>query len=212
VVAAGSAAGALLVAGLIVSFDIPGVETMTAPLASPGARPARSAIPVVLQREARPIGRGWRFEPGAPAHVTGRCGPALGGRFPIHLELFAANRVILIPAGIGVGRPWQTDEGRIASGRCYGRFVTTDPTGVVWVAPGRGATLRDLFAAWGRRLTSRRLLSFPGRVRVYANGRSVAIAPGRLTLRRDEEIVLEVGPKVPPHRSYAFPPALGPGE
>ena len=203
---AGGIAGALLIAGLVATFDTPGVETLTPVLRLPASGPSAPAIPARLLREARPIGTGPRFRPAAPARVTGRCAPALGDRFGVHLELFAANRVILVPAGLGVGRPWRLDEGRIAAGRCYGRFVTTDPTGVVRVGGNGGATLGDLFAAWGRPLTRRRLLSFRGPVRVYVDGRRRDIAPSRLVLGGDDEIVLEVGPYVPPHATYAFAP------
>jgi hypothetical protein len=126
-----------------------------------------------------PIGVGPRYHPPA---VHARCARAPAAR--MHLELFAHGRVVLIPAGIG----------------CW----TADPTGVVRFRPR--ATLGDFFRAWRRRLAPRRLLSFAGRVRVYRNGVRVWIDPGRLPLRDGDEVVLEVGPFVPPHRSYRFPP------
>ena len=50
-------------------------------------------------REARPIGHGARFHPPASGPVIGRCRPALGSRVGAHVELFAANRVVLVAAG-----------------------------------------------------------------------------------------------------------------
>jgi hypothetical protein len=103
----------------------------------------------------------------------------------MHLELFANGRVIIIPAHIG----------------CW----TRDPTGVVHFR--RPGTLGEFFRAWRQRLSPTRLLSFAGVVRVYRNGGRVAGDPGAVPLRDGDEVVLEVGPYIPPHRSYLFPRA-----
>jgi hypothetical protein len=44
------------------------------------------------------------------------------------------------------------------------------------------------------------------RVEVFVDGRRWHGRPGRVPLRRHAEIVVEVGPHVPPHSSYTFPP------
>jgi hypothetical protein len=49
-----------------------------------------------------------------------------------------------------------------------------------------------------------RLVSFHGRVRLYRNGARVPGDPWRLVLRDRDELVLEVGAYVPPHRRYRF--------
>ena len=124
-----------------------------------------------------PIGVGPRYHPPA---VHARCLQAPTQR--MHLELFANNRVILIPAGIG----------------CW----TRDPTGVVhFRAP---STLGTFFRAWRRRLSATRLLSFGGAVRTYRNGRRLLGDPRAVPLRDGDELILEVGPYIPPHRSYLF--------
>jgi hypothetical protein len=114
------------------------------------------------------------------------------------------------PAGIGTRPPRPELSGRILAARCYGTLVTLDPTGVVLVAAHRRSTVGALFRAWGQPVTSRRILSFlapPGqRVRVYVDGRRVDAAPASVPLISHSEIVLEVGPYVPPHRAYRFPP------
>ncbi|MGA9857931.1 MAG: hypothetical protein WBQ18_08705 [Solirubrobacteraceae bacterium] len=169
-------------------------------------------IPSRLAAEARPIGRSARFHPPAGGTIIGRCAPRLGARAGVHVEVFAANRVVLLPAGISARRPLTYSSGRIVKARCYGALVTVDPTGTVLVRPGRRLSLGDLFRAWGQRLSRRRLVSFtasPGaRVAVYVNGRRWAGLPGRVPLKRHNEIVLEVGPHVPPHKSYTFPPGI----
>lgn len=203
---------AAIVAGIAVALVPGGCGSGRTDRAAGGTGPAGGALLAALVRERRPIGRGPRFQPPATGPVTGRCRRALGPRFGVHVEVFAADRVVLVPAGIGTRAPRRGSAGRIAAARCYGALVTLEPTGVVLVRPGRGLRLADLFRAWGRVLSRRRLLSFGtasgGGVAVYVGGRRRIGAPGRVLLTRDAEIVLEVGPLVPPHSSYAFPPGL----
>jgi hypothetical protein len=180
-------------------------HTTTAQLIVPGP-----GIPPALIREARPIGQGARFHPPALGPVTGRCRAALGLRYGVHVELFAADRVVLVARGIGVRPPLGFSEGRISRSRCYGDLATLEPTGVVLLRPGATLRLARLFAAWGQPLSRRRLASFraaPGaQVAVFVNGRRWRGAPRDVPLLAHDEIVLEVGPYVPPHSSYSFPP------
>jgi hypothetical protein len=175
-----------------------------------GTRPARQAIPSALLREARPIGVGPRFHPPVSGQVSGSCQPAVGPRDGVHVEVFAANRVLLLPAGIGTMPPRASLDGRITAARCYGGLVTLDPTGVVLVRPGAKLTLGTLFSSWGEPLSRTRLASFTAAARttvtVFVDGKPWQGAPAAVPLTRHAEIVLEVGPHVPPHSSYAFPP------
>ena len=167
-------------------------------------------IPRSLLSEARPIGTGPRFTLSASGPVIGRCEPSLGPRFGVHVEAFAANRVLLLPAGIGARSPWQELNGAIVSARCYGALVTLDPTGLVLVRAGQRLTLASLFRSWGEPLSRTRLTSFTAQqgaqVAVFVNGRRWRAGPAAVPLTPHAEIVLEVGPQVPPHSSYAFPP------
>jgi hypothetical protein len=167
-------------------------------------------VPAQLLAQARPIGHGARFHPLATGPVLGSCRSALGARVGAHVELFAANRVVLIARGIGTRPPVSYSAGRIAKARCYGDLVTLEPTGVVLVRRGARLTLADLFRSWGQPLSDHRLASFPAgpgkRVRVFIDGRPHTGAPGAVPLSAHSEIVLEVGPRVPPHASYTFPP------
>jgi hypothetical protein len=173
-----------------------------------GAAPVHGPAPV-----ATPIGRGPAFEPGTGARadrgapVAGLYCAAAAGRWQdAHVEVFARGRVLLLPPGIGVARPRQAAGAAIRGGRCSYPVRTTDPTGVVRYRPGRDLTLGDLFAVWGQPLGRHGVCGFrsPTTVRVYVGGRRVAGAPAAVPLRRHAEIVVEIGPYVPPHRSYVF--------
>jgi hypothetical protein len=169
-----------------------------------------SGVPRALILEARPIGRGPQFHPPARGPVLGTCAPSLGRRVGVHVELFAANRVVLVAAGIGTRPPRTYSAGRIAGAGCYGDLVTIDPTGLVLIRPGRYLTVADLFRSWGQPVSDHQLLSFAAprgtKVSVFINGHPSSLAPGQIPLARHAEIVLEVGPHVPPHASYTFPP------
>jgi hypothetical protein len=158
----------------------------TAGCGGQAARASTGTIPASLLAGMRPIGASERFHPpvtGSPTDCT------IGiGQLRAHIELFAANRVFLIASGVGRG------------GSCDGDVVTLDPTGTVYFRPG--ATLFDLFVSWGQTLADDQLGSFRGRVREYVNGRHVRFAA---PLINGAEIVLEVGPYVPPHTRYTFP-------
>jgi hypothetical protein len=173
-------------------------------------RAASARIPAALVREARPIGRGPRFHPPARGSVIGPCGGTLGPRRGVHVELFAANRVVIVAAGIGTRPPRRLSAGRISGARCYGTLVTLEPTGVVLVRPGTRLRLAELFRSWRQPLSARRLASFAadrgGGVSVFVDGRQWHGRPGQVPLTAHSEIVLEVGPHVPPHASYTFPP------
>jgi hypothetical protein len=110
----------------------------------------------------------------------------------VHVEIFGRGFAVVIPARIGV---------RGAS--CRAHLWTSDPTGVVHF--DRAATLADLFEVWGEPLTSDRVLSFHGRVSLFRNGIRVRGDPWAVRLRDGDELVLESGRYVAPHRSYRFP-------
>lgn len=164
------------------------------------------ALPRALVREARPIGVGTRFQPSFDGPVIGACRPRIGRRDGVHVEVFGANRVVIVPAGIGTRAPRRLLDGQITRARCYGELVTLAPTGVVLVRRRAHASLGDLFRAWGEPLSRQHLASFDGRVSVFVDGHRWARTPGSVPLSRHAEIVLEVGPYVPPHHYFDFPP------
>ena len=143
-----------------------------------------------------------------PDHRSRR--PTLGPHTGVHVELFAANRVVIVPAGIGTRPPRTLSAGRISQARCYGDLVTLEPTGIVLIRAGQHLTLSDLFRSSGQPLSSSRLGPFPAphhtRVTVYVGGQHWNDQPGDVPLEPHAEIVLEVGPHVPPHTTFTFPP------
>jgi hypothetical protein len=150
-----------------------------------------------------PVGEGPRYRP--PPRTDGfacRPAPIVGGA-RIHLELFAKRRVVVVPAALGLGAP-TFRYGRVVRAACRGEAWTTDPAGVVHVDGAR--TLGLVFAVWGQPLGPGRLASFAGRVSVWVNGSRRRTDPRRLVLHDRDEVVLEVGGYVPPHRTFRFPP------
>jgi hypothetical protein len=186
-------------AAVVLALVAAGCGSASTATTSPG-------VPAALAREARPIGRGPRFHPPATGPVHGACRPALGPRVGVHVELFGADRVVLFAAGIGARPPVRLDAGRIVAARCFGELATVDPTGVVLIRPGAQLTLGDLFRSWGQPLSRRQAASFRGPVRGYVGGARVTAAdPRGVPLTPHAEIVVEVGPYVPPHTTYRFP-------
>ncbi|HWK29963.1 MAG TPA: hypothetical protein VNS09_25565 [Solirubrobacter sp.] len=154
-----------------------------------------------------PIGAGPEFHPPARWPLAGgaafhRFGAIHGGP-RVHLELFAGGRVIVVPGGIGVAAPRTTLHGFIvaAPGRAD---AWTLFSGGVFTLAREGLTLGELFDVWGQPLDARTLLGFSGPVRVYAGGRRVSGDPRALALHDGDQVVLEVGPYVPPHALFTF--------
>lgn len=199
---------------VLLSFALLGCGTTPRPgVPTTGRHPTSAAgIPKALLLEARPIGAGPRFHPAPTGTVVGRCERRLGARRAVHVEVFAANRVVIVPAGIGVRPPLTFSAGRITHARCYGALVTLEPTGVVLVREDEPIPLSSLFRSWGQPLSPSRLGSFVTsagtRVAVFVDGRRWRGAPGSVPLVSHAEIVLEVGPHVPPHASFVFPPEV----
>ena len=199
-------------AAAAVLFAVAGCGSSRRSTSQPG-NTASSAPPAALVAEARPIGRGVRFQPPVSGRPLGACSRKLGVRYGVHVEVFAANRVVLIPAGVGTLGPRSFSAGRIAGAACFGELVTLDPTGVVLVRPGASLTVGDLFRSWGEPLGVHRIASFStapadagSAVRVFVDGKPRPGPAASVPLRRHAEIVLEIGPYVPPHHAYTFPP------
>jgi hypothetical protein len=166
-----------------------------------------AGIPASLLARERPIGRGPRFQPPDRGQPTGQCTEPLGNREQAHLEIFGSNRVVILAAGIGTRAPRKFRDGRVVAAACFGDLVTIDPTGTVYFRAGHRLTLGQVFDAWGQRLTATRIASFSGgRVRAYVDGHPRNGDPRTIPLTPGAEIVIEVGPRVPPHTHFPFLP------
>lgn len=182
---------------------------------------ARSAAVLSLDlAKTRPAGLGAAFRPpalGAPKAALGapidslRCVARRGVSYGAHVELFADNRGVVVPAGIGIAEPQHRRGLFVLGGRCAYPLRTVDPTGVIEIdrAGGRPApTVGELFALWGEPLAPTRLAGFAGGVVAFVDGRRWSGDPREIPLERHTQVVLELGPFVAPHGSYLFPPWL----
>lgn len=114
--------------------------------------------------------------------------------------------MVLLATGIGTSPPRRVVDGRVVRAACFGDVVTLDPTGTVYFRPGATATVGDVFGAWGQPLNGGQIASFRGsKVSVYVDGRRRPGPAGSVRLTQGTEIVLEVGPHVPPHKRFVFP-------
>jgi hypothetical protein len=156
-------------------------------------------------------GAGFRVAAAPPSVLAGRPVAGFscvrgGGRYGVHLELFVRRQVLIVPAGIGVARPWRAHAGRLTPVGCSYAARTLEPTGVFEVRPG--LTLGDAFRIWGRPLSSSRIASFRGPVLAFVGGRRWRGSPAAIPLVRHAQIVLELGGYVAPHPRYLFAPGL----
>ena len=192
------------------------LSTIVAVIAAPavlGFVPASAAGGLPPSVRPVPVGAGQAYRPSAtrPVVLAGRsvqgmtCG-ADGDRFGVHVELFARGRAVVVPAGIGVARPFVRLLGRIEPRGCTYGLRTLTPTGVVEVRRGRLWRLGDLFRLWGQPLGRKRLVGFHGAgpLAAFVAGRRWAGDPRSIPLTKHSQIVLELDGYVPPHPSFLF--------
>jgi hypothetical protein len=150
------------------------------------------------------IGNGPEFVP--LPRTVGPCAEGeIQGRFRAHVELFGRRQAVVIPAGIGLRGPLETEHHRIVGAGCRAPARTLDPAGVIdFDAPD--LTLGDFFAIWGEPLSPHALAGFRGAVTAFVAGRRVPGDPADIPLTDQAQIVLEVGGYIPPHRRFLFPP------
>ncbi len=186
--------------------------------AAPRSVSSTGAAPVANATGPRKVGLGPRFRPGPTGGLVARAAPVDGmscePRARIvavaHVEMFADGRVVVLPAGIGLAPPLRRHGAYVRAGRCVYPMRTVEPTGLVLLASGSTRTLRGLFDLWGERLSARRVAGFRapagGRVSVFIDGVLWRGSPGSAPIAAGAQITIEVGPHVPPHTRYTFPP------
>jgi hypothetical protein len=170
-----------------------------------------AAIAASLALAPVPIGPGSRFAPPPRWPLAGTAifsgfATQLEGRERIHLELFAHRRVIVVPGGIGVPGTRTMRYGRVTATLGHAPAWTLSGGGVIELGR-RDMTLGDVFAVWGQPLTPSRLLSFEGPLHTFVNGRIYRADVRSLALHDRDQVVLELGGCVPPHRRFTFRPA-----
>jgi hypothetical protein len=146
---------------------------------------------------------------GAPVGSL-HCVAQRGVSYGAHIELFADNRGVVVPAGIGIAEPKRRGV-YVLGGRCAYPLRTVDPTGVIEIdrtGGGPSPTVGELFTLWGQALSRSRMAGFAGAVVAFVDGRRWAGDPRSIPLGRHTQVVLELGAFVAPHRSYLFPPGL----
>jgi hypothetical protein len=147
---------------------------------------------------------------GKRAIVDGmRCAAAAEVVSAAHVEVFAEDHAVVVPAGIGVGSPLRRAGAYVRGGSCVYPLHTLEPTGLVLLGPGATWTLGDFFALWGQPLGYRVLAGFRarhgGHVAVYVDGVAWRADPAAAPLLPHAQVTVEVGPRVPPHTHYLFP-------
>jgi hypothetical protein len=207
--AAASALAALLAGGCAGSGALTRTRTQQhTTSARDGALPA-DYVPVG-------VGRGPRYRPPArPAAVRAgrpvdgmRCLAAAGTRYGAHLEIFSDRHVVAIPTGLGARPPFTRAAGRIEHARCLYPAATSDPSGVLTISTARPVTLGEVFDLWGQPLSRRAVATFRGPVVAYVGTRRWRGDPRAIRLARHTRVVLELASRIPPHRTYVFPPGL----
>ena len=127
----------------------------------------------------------------------------------VHLQILYDGAQVVVPAGIGVGRPWGVDStGFVVTGGCFAWLHVHDTSGVVHIVTTEGTTftLGQLFEVWGQPLGAGAALGYHGSLVVLVNGQRIDGDPRQVTLGNLENIVLVLGrpPAVPPPALYHF--------
>ena len=207
-----SAASALAFAGALGGEAETSTQSANEPVLGSADKPLLRRVPVIGRTPAyRPPPAGRVARSGRPVGGL-RCSAARRPRVGVHLEVFANEIDMVIPAGIGVAPPRARSGAYVTGGRCSYPLRTLEPTGLIEAERGRRFTLGQFFSVWGQPLSPRRLVGFRARnrsrVRVYVNGRRWHGDPRRVRLAPHAAVVLEVGGYFPPTPRYVFPPGL----
>lgn len=166
---------------------------------------------------ARQVGRSRRFRPSARGALAARraiidgmsCQASSAVLSVAHIEVFAEDRVVVVPAGIGVAPPLRRQGAYVSGGSCVYPLHTLEPTGLVLIGPGRPHTLGQFFEVWGQPLGDAVVAGFRAargdHVAVYIDGITWRGNPTAAPLTPHAQVTIEVGPRVPPHARYVFP-------
>ncbi len=131
-----------------------------------------------------------------------------------HLAIYVNGKQEAVPAGIGIVKPWQTEN--LSDGSLFvdgGKQIyylhTHDNTGVLHVESPNTATytLGQIFAEWNQPLSSSQVGPASGAVTAYVNGQKYTGDPSKIPLTAHAVIQLDVGQDVAP-APYTFASGL----
>ncbi|HEY4413734.1 MAG TPA: hypothetical protein VGN06_12100 [Gaiellaceae bacterium] len=162
-----------------------------------------------LTRSTRPVGIGERVD-----GIACQAHEQVLFHIHAHLTIFVRGRARQVPAGIGIGAPYEVLETRagafVAGATCFMWLHTHSADGIIHTESPirRTYTLGDFFDIWGQPLGPDRVGPARGRVAVFVAGRRYEGDPRSVPLLAHAQIQLDVGaPPVAPER-IAFPPGL----
>jgi hypothetical protein len=130
-----------------------------------------------------------------------------------HLTLLVDGNPVLIPAGIGIAPPRETQQGFVVGGKCFYWLHTHDLSGVIHIESPTAQiyTLGQFFAVWGQPLSATQVATFPvdasKPLYAFVNGQAFSGPPDQIPLDAHTLVTLEIGRQMPPP-SFSFPPGL----
>ena len=131
-----------------------------------------------------------------------------------HLAIYVNGAQKAVPAGIGIVKPWTTEnlsDGSqfVDGGKQIYYLHTHDSTGVLHVESptSKTYTLGQFFAEWNQPLSSSQIGPASGTVIVYVNGQKYTGDPSKIELTPHEVIQLDVGKDVA-FQPYSFASGL----
>jgi hypothetical protein len=181
-----------------------------------GARPSLPPGP-----EGVPIPRAAPLAPARPLHVGERIdgiacetGEQVAFHIHAHLRIVVRGRPRLVPAGVGIARPYETEQAPggpfVAGGSCFMWLHTHAADGIVHVESPvlRTYTLGELFDVWGQPLDRRHVGPARGAVTALVDGRVFTSDPRTIPLRSHSQIELDVGRPLVAPETIVFPQGL----
>jgi hypothetical protein len=130
-----------------------------------------------------------------------------------HLTLLVDGDPVLVPAGIGIAPPRETQQGFVTGGKCFYWLHTHDVSGIIHIESPTAQiyTLGQFFAVWGQPLSATQVATFQidsaKPLRAFVNGQAFDGPPEQIPLNAHTLVTLEVGRQVAPP-SFSFPPGL----
>ena len=130
-----------------------------------------------------------------------------------HLAIFANGQAKVIPQGIGIAPPRQTQNSTegpfVVGGACFYWLHAHTPDGVIHIesAVPMDFRLGQYFDVWQQPLSANQVGPATGAVTVYLNGQRADGDPRQIQLAAHNVIQLDVGQDVPP-QGFTFPQGL----